>query len=69
MTVYKATLSVIYDGDNKVVKSKPIFLEMVGPTIPAAMSIVPGDKTEWDRCVNRNVARFSKIGYKIYEDR
>lgn len=68
LTVYKVTLKVIYDEDNKAATSDPIFLKMVGPTVMAG-SFSPGvSEQQWNECVARNKTTFGKIGYKVYED-
>ncbi len=68
LTVYKTILKLIYDEDNKVSKSEPIFLKMMGPTVWAGMFIHGVNKEEWEQCVKRNKEIFGKIGYDIYGD-
>jgi len=68
LTVYKVTIKILYDEDNKELVSEPFFLKMVGPMVPAAFTIFPGSEKDWNECVARNRERFAKIGYKIYDD-
>lgn len=68
LTVYKTILKLIYDEDNKVSKSEPIFLKMIGPTVWAGMTSLGVTKEQWNQCVARNKENFGKIGYDIYGD-
>jgi hypothetical protein len=68
LTVYKATLQIIYDEDDKTQTSKPFFLRIVGPAYPAGEFIPGTSKKAWDACVQKNIINFKRIGYKIYKD-
>ena len=68
LTVYRVTLNVVYDEDDKTTSSEPFFLKMTGPTYMAG-SYSPGvSEEEWYQCVQRNMDNFNGINYQIYTD-